>query len=97
MNIEELKNNIENFITDLRDDEIKQSSLQVYRTNINQFIKYLKENNKDLFNKTDYINYRDYMKDTRKYEITTINRYIVILNKYFAYLVIINPKIFHII
>lgn len=86
MNIEELKNNIENFITDLRDDEIKQSSLQVYRTNINQFIKYLKENNKDSFNKTDYINYRDYMKDTRKYEITTINRYIVILNKYFAYL-----------
>lgn len=93
MNIEELQNNIENFITDLRDDEIKQSSLQVYRTNINQFIKYLKENNKVSFNKTDYINYRDYMKDTKKYEITTINKYIVILNKYFTYLRHENLKI----
>lgn len=93
MNIEELQNNIENFITDLRDDEIKQSSLQVYRTNINQFIKYLKENNKESFNKTDYINYRDYMKDTKKYEITTINKYVVILNKYFTYLGHENLKI----
>lgn len=93
MNVEELQNNIENFITDLRDDEIKQSSLQVYRTNINQFIKYLKENNKVSFNKADYINYRDYMKDTKKYEITTINKYIVILNKYFTYLGHENLKI----
>lgn len=86
MTVEELENNIDLFITDLRDDEIKQSSLQVYKTNINQFINYLKKNNKNSFNKNDYMNYRDYMKDVKKYEITTINKYIVILNKYFSYL-----------
>lgn len=86
MTIEELENSIDNFVTDLRDSEIKQSSLQVYKTNINQFINYLKEQNKIDFNKNDYINYRDYMKGNKKYEITTINKYIVILNKYFSYL-----------
>lgn len=86
MTIEELENSIDNFITDLRDSEIKQSSLQVYKANINQFINYLKEQNKIDFNKNDYINYRDYMRENKKYEITTINKYIVILNKYFSYL-----------
>ena len=86
MTIEELENSIDNFVTDLRDSEIKQSSLQVYKTNINQFINYLKEQNKIDFNKNDYINYRDYMKENKKYEITTINKYIVILNKFFSYL-----------
>lgn len=86
MTIEELENSIDNFVTDLRDSEIKQSSLQVYKTNINQFINYLKEQNKIDFNKNDYIDYRDYMKENKKYEITTINKYIVILNKYFSYL-----------
>lgn len=86
MTIEELENSIDNFVTDLRDSEIKQSSLQVYKANINQFINYLKEQNKIDFNKNDYINYRDYMKENKKYEITTINKYIVILNKYFSYL-----------
>ena len=86
MTIEELENSIDNFITDLRDSEIKQSSLQVYKANINQFINYLKEQNKIDFNKNDYIDYRDYMKENKKYEITTINKYIVILNKYFSYL-----------
>ena len=86
MTIEELENSIDNFMTDLRDSEIKQSSLQVYKANINQFINYLKEQNKIDFNKNDYINYRDYMKENKKYEITTRNKYIVILNKYFSYL-----------
>lgn len=86
MTIEELENSIDNFITDLRDEEIKQSSLQVYKSNINQFINYLKEQNKNDFDKNDYINYRDYMRENKKYEITTINKYIVILNKYFSYL-----------
>lgn len=86
MTIEELENSIDNFVTDLRDSEIKQSSLQVYKANINQFINYLKEQNKIDFNKNDYISYRDYMKENKNYEITTINKYIVILNKYFSYL-----------
>ena len=84
--IEELENHIESFITDLRDDEIAASSLQVYRSNINQFINYLKDHNKDSFDKSTYQDYRDYMKNEKKYEITTINKYIVILNKYFSYL-----------
>lgn len=86
MTIEELENNIDNFITYLRDDELAQGSLQVYKTNINQFISYLKDNNKTSFDKSTYQDYRDYMKDTKKYKITTINKYIVVLNKYFTYL-----------
>lgn len=86
MQVEDLENNIDLFLTELRDDEIAQSSLQVYKTNINQFIKYLKENNIDSFTKSTYQDYRDYMKANKKYEITTINKYIVILNKYFSYL-----------
>lgn len=86
MTIEELENNIDKFIMDLRDDEIKQSSLQVYKTNINQFIQYLKDNRIDSFDKSIYQDYRDYMKSEKKYEISTINKYVVVLNKYFAYL-----------
>ncbi len=84
--VEELENHIENFITDLRDDELSVSSLQIYRSNINQFINYLRDHNKDSFDKSTYQDYRDYMKNEKKYEITTINKYIVILNKYFSYL-----------
>ena len=86
MKIEDLENNIDTFITELRDDELAQSSLQVYITNITQFIKYLKQNNKKEFDKSLYQDYRDYMKNEKKYERTTINKYIVILNKYFSYL-----------
>ena len=86
MTIEELENNIDNFISDLRDDELAQGSLQVYKTNINQFISYLKDNNKTAFDKSIYQDYRDYMKEIKKYEITTINKYIVVLNKYFSFL-----------
>ena len=78
--VEELENHIENFITDLRDDELSVSSLQIYRSNINQFINYLRDHNKDSFDKSTYQDYRDYMKNEKKYEITTI------LNKYFSYL-----------
>lgn len=86
MSIEELENNIDEFLTDLKDDEIKESSLKVYKTNINQFKDYLKENNKTSFDKNTYIDYRNYMRDKKKYKITTINKYVVVLNKYFTYL-----------
>ncbi len=86
MTIKELEDNIDNFITDLRDDEIAQTSLQVYKTNINQFIKYLKDHNESSFDKNTYQDYRDYMKNEKKYKITTINKYIVVLNKYFTFL-----------
>ena len=84
--IEELENNIDSFIIDLRDNELSKSTLQVYKTNINQFINYLKTNKKNTVNKSDYQDYRDYMKEDKKYELSTINKYIVILNKYFSYL-----------
>lgn len=86
MTVEELENNINSFITDLKDDELKSTSLKVYSTNINQFIQYLKENGKSSFDKNTYIDYRNYMKETKKYKITTINKYVVVLNKYFTYL-----------
>lgn len=86
MSIDELENNLDNFITELKDDEIKDSSINVYKTNINEFVKYLKEKNIDSFNKSDYIKYRDHMKDNKNYEITTINKYVVVINKYLKYL-----------
>lgn len=86
MQIEELENGIEIFLTDLRDNEIAQTSLKVYQTNIRQFIKYLQEHNKNSFNKSTYQDYRDFMKNEKQYELTTINKYIVVLNKYFSYL-----------
>ncbi len=86
MLVEELENNIDNFLSDLRDDEIAQTSLQVYRTNISQFIEYLKGHNKSTLNKSIYQDYRDYMKTDKGYKISTVNKYIVVLNKYFAYL-----------
>ena len=86
MNISDLKNNIDDFIVSLRDAEIEQSSRKIYISNINNFIEYLENNKKDFFNKSDYQDYRDFMKDEKKYKITTINKYIVILNKYFSFL-----------
>ena len=86
MTVEELENNIDNFLTDLRDDELAHGSLDIYRTNINQFLSYLKEKRKDSFDKSTYQDYRDYMRNDKKYKITTINKYIVILNKYFTFL-----------
>lgn len=86
MNISDLKDNIDRFITDLREDEIAETSTKVYSTNINKFIEFLESKNETEVTKKLYIEYRDYMKDTKKFEITTINKYIVILNKYFSYL-----------
>ncbi|MBQ8892539.1 MAG: tyrosine-type recombinase/integrase [Bacilli bacterium] len=86
VNIDELENNLDRFLTDLKDDELADGSLGVYKTNVNQFVNYLKENNKSSFDKETYINYRNYMKDTKHYKIPTINKYVVILNKYISYL-----------
>ena len=86
MKVEDLENSIDKFLINIRDYEINKSSLQVYRTNIVKFVNYLKENNKNSFDKDVYIDYRDYMKNIKKYKLTTINKYIVILNKYFMFL-----------
>ena len=84
LKVSDLEENIERFLTDLRDDELSKSSLQVYKTNIKKFISYLKEKNIDTFTKNDYIDYREYM--LNKYEITTLNKYVVVINKYLLYL-----------
>lgn len=86
ININDLINNIDIFVSDLREKEISQSSINIYVSNINQFIEYIKEKNIDTITKSIYQDYRDYMKTEKKYEISTINKYIVILNKYFSYL-----------
>ena len=61
MDVEDLENNIENFLTDLRDSEISQSSSNVYKSNINRFIKYLKNKNIQVLDKNSYIDYRDFL------------------------------------
>lgn len=93
VHIDELKYNIERFLIDLRDDEIAQSSLNVYKTNIVQFVEYLQKRDKTFVDKNTYQDYRDYMKIEKQYKITTINKYVVILNKYFSYLGYENLKI----
>lgn len=86
MLLEDFENNIDNFLTDLRDGELEQSSLKTYKSNIYQFILYLKDNNKTFIDKSTYQDYRDYMKEEKKYKLTTINKYVVIINKYFMFL-----------
>lgn len=84
LKVSDLEENIESFLTDLRDDELSKSSLQVYKSNITKFIQYLKKENISEFTKNDFINYREYMLD--QYKITTLNRYVVVLNKYLNFL-----------
>ena len=86
MDVETLENNIDNFLTELRDSEISQSSSNVYKSNINRFIKYLKNKNIQVLDKNSYIDYRDFLLNEKKYKISTINKYVVVLNKYLNYL-----------
>ena len=86
MDVETLENNIDNFLTELRDSEISQSSSNVYKSNINRFIKYLKNKNIQVLDKNSYIDYRDFLLNEKKYKISTINKYVVVLNKYLSYL-----------
>ena len=84
MRIEELKNGIEDFILALKDDELAESSLKVYRSNINKFIEYLESRGLGFIDKSTMIDYRKFMQE--KYKISTLNKYIVILNKYCTFL-----------
>lgn len=86
MNVSELENNLKTFLSELKDDEIASSSIKVYETNINKFIKYLYDHNITQFQKSDYSDYKFYMKETKNYEISTINKYVVVINKYLSYL-----------
>lgn len=84
MEISELENNIDNFITELRDSELSQATLKSYRNNIDKFIEYLKVNKISTLTKSQYIDYREFMQI--KYKISTLNRYVVVLNKYLSFL-----------
>lgn len=82
----DLENNIKNFIVSLKDDEISNSSLKIYESNIKQLINYLKDNNVEEIDKDIILDYRTYLLETRHYKITTINKYIVIINKYLSFI-----------
>ncbi len=86
MEIIELEKGLRSFISELREDEISESSLKIYESNIKLFISYLKEHNISNISKTDYSDYKFYMKDVKNYQISTINKYVVIINKYMSYL-----------
>ena len=81
----DLENNVKNFIVSLKDDEISNSSLKIYESNIKQLINYLKDNNIEEIDKDIILDYRTYLLETRHYKITTINKYIVIINKYLSF------------
>ena len=40
VNIDELENNLDRFLTDLKDDELADGSVGVYNTNVRQFVNY---------------------------------------------------------
>ncbi len=82
----ELENNIKDFIISLKDDEISNSSLKIYESNIKQLINYLKDNNIDEIDKNVILDYRTYLLEKKHYKITTINKYIVIINKYLSFI-----------
>ena len=85
MKVDELKEHLDDFITKLDNDELSRKTINIYKTNINNFINYLEENNLSTFSKDDYRKYRDvYM--LSKFKLSTINKYIVIINKYLIFL-----------
>ena len=60
----DLENNIKNFIVSLKDDEIGNSSLKIYESNIKQLINYLKDNNIEEIDKDIILDYRTYLLET---------------------------------
>ncbi len=84
MKVDEFKDNINKFLLDLQDDELSIQSINIYKHCLNQFLNYLEEKKLSTFNKSNLINYREFL--ISKYKISTTNMYIVIINKYLIYL-----------
>ena len=87
-----LEENLDEFLLSLKDEEKSDNTIKKYKHDIVNFIKYIKKLGKNNFTKNDYINYRNLSKNNG-FAISSINGYIVIINKYLKFLNYDNFKI----
>lgn len=87
-----LEDNLDEFLLILKDEEKSDNTIKKYKHDIVNFIKYIKMLGKNNFTKNDYINYRNLSKNNG-FAISSINGYIVIINKYLKFLNYDNFKI----
>lgn len=76
-------NKLEGFLEHKRLEETSITSINSYRVDLKQLIKFIEDNNLEL-NKESLIAYKDYMKD--KYAINSTNKKIVVINMFMEYL-----------
>lgn len=85
MDLEDYKSRLDDFITELRDLELTDSTISVYKTSLYKFRDYLIEKDIKTITKEIYIDYRDYLRNDLKFEVSNVNKYVVIINKYFIW------------
>ena len=85
MDLEEYENRLDDFITELRDLELTNSTISVYKTSLYKYLDYLKEKNIKTITKENYIDYREHLRNDLKFEVSNVNKYVVIINKYFIW------------
>lgn len=78
-----LKEHIDDFILEQIDDEKADNTVKKYKHDIITFLDFYKD--KEFIEKSDIIRYRKYLEE-KGMKISTINGYIVIINKYLKYL-----------
>lgn len=84
MLVEDLITNLNDFIFELKESELSDSSINRYKSIINSFIKYLQNKRLTSFAKLDYSDYKNYLKSV--YKTKTVNNYVVVINKYLIFL-----------
>ncbi|MDD2208161.1 MAG: tyrosine-type recombinase/integrase [Bacilli bacterium] len=85
-----LIDNLEEYILELQDNELAKKSYSKYKYDISKFIKFLGD--KPRFIKNDYLEYIGSL-IKKEYKISSVNSYIVSINKYLIYLKYENLKI----
>lgn len=87
-----IEDNLDEFLLNLKEDEKSENTLKKYKHDILCFIEFIKNQNKSNFVKNDFINYRNLLKN-KGFAISSINGYVVIINKYLKFLNYENFKI----
>lgn len=83
MTITEIRNKLEFYISELQKQEKAEKTIKAYKTDIEMFIQYLDDNAVSEISKETVIDYKESLKATKS--ISTTNRKIVSLNKFFEY------------
>lgn len=82
MTKEEIKQKLDDWITEQRLDEYAKKTLIDYRHGVELFIKWIKEDPFDI-NKNLTLDYKDYLEEA--FALNSRNKYIVVLNKFLKY------------